>query len=257
LAKRNPARRAVFTDSMTGTTRATTGRRAGARHLLAFGGLCALLVVLAVAISVPAGATNARVIGKTKHTPAPDCPKTPCNAIGSVTGFQLVADGKKRPFNVHKNGTIVAWAVDLARVTKRQRKFFGKFFETDKFHMSPTARLAVLKHKGKRKYKLLKQSPPVKLNGTLGQKQIFTLDKPLRVRKGQIIGLTVPTWAPAFATELSSSGDQWRSSRSRGKCNAERDIKNGRPQQKVGSIRNYGCDYKTARLLYWAYFVPS
>src|SRR5919198_6446632 len=95
--KRNPARRAVFTDSMTGTTRPVTGRRAGARHRLAFGGLCGLLLALTVAIAVPAGATSARVIGKTKHTPSPDCPKTPCNAIGSVTGFQLAADGKKRP----------------------------------------------------------------------------------------------------------------------------------------------------------------
>ena len=28
-------------------------------------------------------------------------------------------------------------------------------------------------------------------------------------------------------------------------------------QQKVGSTRPYGCTYSAARLLYWAYFVPS
>ena len=28
-----------------------------------------------------------------------------------------------------------------------------------------------------------------------------------------------------------------------------------RPQQKVGSVRGYGCDYTSARLLYWAYYV--
>ena len=32
--------------------------------------------------------------------------------------------------------------------------------------------------------------------------------------------------------------------------------RNSRPQQKVGSVRGYGCDYTSARLLYWAYYVP-
>jgi hypothetical protein len=260
LPQRNPVRRAVFTDSMTGgTTRSTTGRRAGARDVLAFGGLCALLVALAVAIAVPAGATNARVIGKTKQTPPPDCPKSPCSGIGKVTGFMMVADGKKRPFNVHKDGTIVAWALDLSRPTNKQQRFFASVFKSDKYGKTPTARLAVLKHKGHKKYKLVKQTPTVKLNSSLGRKEIFTLDKPLRVHKGQIVALTYPTWASNFATEISSSANQWRGSRRKTKCNTSRlsIAKQSRPQQKVASVRNYGCDYKGARLLYWAYYVPS
>jgi hypothetical protein len=240
---------------MTGTTRSTTGWRRRARHLLGFGALCAAVVAMAIASS--AGAIGSKVIGKTKHTPHADCPKTPCSAIGSVTGFQRVADGKKRPFNVHKDGKIVAWALDLSKPSKKQRTFFGTFYKSDKFGMTPTARLAVIKHKGKRKYKLLRQSPVVKLRGALGQKEIFTLDKPLRIRQGEIVAISVPTWASAFATSLSGGGNQWRASRGKGKCNSESDIKAGRPQQRIDSIRNYGCDYKTARLLYWAYYVPG
>ena len=39
----------------------------------------------------------------------------------------------------------------------------------------------------------------MKLSGALGRKEIFTLDKPLRIRKGQTVALTVPTWASNFA----------------------------------------------------------
>jgi hypothetical protein len=266
---RNPAYGAVFTDPMTGTTRSTTGPRHRARHLLAFAGLCAALVALAVAIASPVGAISPKVIGKTKHTPPPSCPKDtaahPCAGLGRVTGFQLVADGTKRPFNVHKEGKIVAWALSLSKPTKSQRDFFAGLFKNDKFGKAPTARLAVIKHKGKRKYKLLKESPAVKLNSALGQKEIFTLDKPLKIRKGQIVALTIPTWASSFANSVSSSGNQWRSSRNPPNCSpkstSSADLKAfakaSKPQQKVGSTRNYGCDYKAGRLLYWAYYVPA
>src|SRR5919204_333515 len=108
-----------------------------------------------------------------KRNPAPRA------VFGRVTGFQLVAGGTKRPFNVHKDGKIVAWALDLSKPTKDQRAFFGGLFKNAKFGKAPTARLAVIRHKGKDNYKLLKQSPTVNLTSSLGRREIFTLDKPL------------------------------------------------------------------------------
>ena len=114
-----------------------------------------------------------------------------------------------------------------------------------------------------KKYKLLRQSPTVKLGGALGRKEIFTLDKPLRIRKGQVVALTFPTWASNFALNIEPAQDnQWRASRKK-KCGPEqheqdqRFAKKSKPQQKVGSVRHYSCDYTAARLLYWAYYVPS
>jgi hypothetical protein len=252
---------------MTGTIPPTTGRRRRGRHLIAFASLCAALAAVA-AVSV-AGATTARVIGKTKSTPPPACPQDtathPCAGVGRVTGFQRLADGKKRPFNIRKNGKIVAWAIDLSKPTKSQRGFFAGLFKSDRFGKNPTARLAVLKQKQKRDYKLLRQSPAVNLSSDLGRKQIFTLDTPLRVRQGQIVAITYPTWASNFANSISSSANQWRSSRTHPNCSPKngstravrRFAKASRPQQKVGSTRTYGCDYSAARLLYWAYFVPG
>jgi hypothetical protein len=252
---------------MTGTNEPTTGRRRRARHALAFAALCAaLLGVIAV---TSAGARDAKVLGKTKRTPNPACPNRQhpenCEVVGRATGFPLVANGEKRPFNVRENGKIVAWAVDLSRPTKDQRNGVGKLFKSDKFGKAPAARLAVIKHTNRRKkYRLLRQSPVVRLSGALGQKQLITLDKPLRVRKGQVVALTYPTWAPNFAHNgLGVKRNQWRASRSRRACapksGDQSDIRafarKSKPQQKIGSERTYGCDYTGARLLYWAYYV--
>jgi hypothetical protein len=247
---------------MTGTIESTAGRQRRGRPALAFAAVCVALVGV-VAVS-SAGAKQARVLGKTKHTPAPDCPKA-CEGIGRVTGFPLAAGGEKRPMNVHSNGRLVAWAIDLSRPKKSQRNFFGTLFKSDRYGKTPAARIAVIKHKQGTgsKYKLLRQSPVVKLSSYLGHKQLFTLDTPLKVRKGQIVALTVPTWASNFASGISRNRNRWRGSRTRRNCSPAssnvRDIKafarKSRPHQKVGSVRGYGCDYTAARLLYWAYFV--
>jgi hypothetical protein len=231
--------------------------------LLAFAGLCVGLTA-AIGIST-AGAKKATVIGKTKHTPGPSCPKdtgqNPCTATGRVTGFMTKADGHKHPYNVFKDGKIVAWAIDVSKPTKDQYDFFGTLLQNNTFGKHPSARIGVIKNKGHGKYKLLKQTPALDLKPVLGNKQVFTLDKPLKVHRGQVVALSLPTWAPAFASSVSASGNQWRASRRSKKCNVDRDhiqnAKSSKAQQKVGSVRPYKCQYSAARLLYWAYFVPS
>jgi len=245
----------------TKTSTAHTARRGS--YVLAFAVLCAILVVT---VAIPtAGARRATVLGQTKHKANPACPadtnKHPCSAIGSVTGFMTNADGNKHPFNVFKEGKIVAWAIDVSRPDKEQRNFFGTLFKSEAFGQHPSARISVIKNKSHGKYKLVKQSKAMDLQSVLGRKQIFTLNKPLRVHPGQVVALTLPTWAPNFAVNLSPDANQWRASRRKGKCNTDRDhianVKASRPQQDVGSLRPYQCRYEGARLLYWAYFVPN
>lgn len=241
--------------------------------LLVFAGLCVGLTA-AIGIST-AGATKATIIGKTKSTPPPSCGNkkqpTACNAVGRVTGYMTVADGKKHPFNVFQNGKIVAWSIDLSKPfqTKKypQMDFLGTLFENNKFGKSPSARLAVLKRKEKHKFKLIRQSKAIDLNSFLGSKQTFTLNKPLHVRKGQVVALTYPTWASNFAYQnISADGNQWRASRDGKHCSPKhpnnaksvhRFARKSSAQQKVGSTRPYECNYSQGRLLYWAYFVPS
>ena len=90
----------------------------------------------------------------------------------------------------------------------------------------------------------------------LGSNVTFALDQPLIVKTGNIIALTIPTWAPAFAVGLTDNSG-WRASRQTDKCTKTPDIKESHPQQKVGTDKQYGCFYKTARLLYTATVVKG
>lgn len=247
-----------------GETRTPTRTaRRRAVYALAFAALCATLIA---AVAIPsAGASKAKVIGQTKNTPNPSCPakKTGgCSVMGSVTGFMTKADGEKGPFHVFKDGTIVAWAIDLSRPSKSERSDFISLFKNKTFGGHPSGRISVLKGQGHHKFKLVKQSAAIDLNNALGRKEVFTLNKPLRVRKGQVIAMTTPTWVSnfAFGGNVSSKGNQWRASRSKKRCNVTHsrpNIEASKPQQKVGGTRRYACKYTGARLLYWAYFVPN
>jgi hypothetical protein len=228
-------------------------------HGLAFAVLCAAIV--AVGAVAFAGAAQVKKLGDTKHTPRPACPKDttqhPCEAVGSVTGFQLEANGEKQPFKAHKDGKVVAWAIRLSRPNKSQRNFFGDFFKNERFGTAPTARIAVLTRVERHDYKLRRQGPVARLRSHLGDRQLFTLNEPLRIRKGDLLALTYPTWGSNFANDVNRRGNHWRSSRRKGKCSGAEDIQDGKPQTKVGSVRTYGCDYGGARLLYWGYYVPD
>jgi hypothetical protein len=215
----------------------------------------ALAALLCLAFAAPLEGAK---LGQTARTPKPACPKSPCQAVGRTTALQLVADGRRAPFKARKSGNIVAWALDLSRPTKKQRAFFGDFFSTNALGMRPTARVAVVKRKGKgRRYKLKRQSPVIDLSSSLGSYQVFTLTEPLRIAKGEFMALTIPTWASSFSVDLNRTSNIWRASRADGKCTAENDIKAGKAQQKVGSTREYGCDYSTARVLYWGFYEPK
>jgi hypothetical protein len=220
----------------------------------------ALLTLLGVLVTLlatdSAGARGAKILGRTDRTPAPACPRTPCEAVGKVTGYQLSADGRRAPFRARQDGTLVAWAIKLSKPDKEQRDFFGNFYSSPESGSKPTARISVIKKVEGKRYKLKRQSPVVELASSLGTRQVFTLTEPMRINDGELLALTIPTWSPSFAINLSGKRNVWRASRGKNKCSSRSDIKNSKPHQKTGSTRQYGCDYKTARLLYWGYYVP-
>jgi hypothetical protein len=245
---------------------AATGKRPGT-VAIAFAAACACLVAgVATLGSDPAGAADAKatVIGKTKSAPKPNCP-TPegdnvpadraCQAMGRVTGFQTSADGRRNPFKVRKPGTIVAWSVAVSKPDRKERNFFAEALSKSG---PPSARLSILKPKGKGRFKLVKQSPVVQLESVLGNRPVFTLTDPLRVRKGMVVALTTPTWISNLADYQAQNSDEWRASREQGQCGVgpggEQDLlERSRPQQKVGGQRHYDCTYEGARLMYWAF----
>ena len=223
--------------------------------------LLALLATLAGIVTLGgaerAGAANAKTLGKTDRTPTASCPNN-CTAIGSVTGFQTIADGKKQPFKVRQDGHVVAWSMDLGKPDKEQKKFFGELFGDNEFGEKSSARLAILKPEGKSKFKLKSQTPAVQTSSGLGNEPVYTINDPLRVKKGDIVGLTVPTWSANFTAGLSRNDNSWRASRSPKKCSDKlEDIRASKPAEEVGKSRRFGCEFRGSRLLYWAYMVPS
>ena len=219
--------------------------------------LAAVVFAGALAVAIGTGSAGAApktiVLGAAAPAP-PSCPEN-CQAIGKTTGFQLSIGKTQEPCAAPAAGRLVAWSIKLAAPNEKQTTFFDDFFGGP-----PQARITVLKpitkqiEQGRMVYKLKSQGPVEDLKPFLGTTTTFTLQQPLVVREGQVVALSVPTWAPAFAVNL---GDKtsWRASRKKGKCSRAEDIEAGTAHQVAGQDRVYGCLYKTARLLYSATLV--
>jgi hypothetical protein len=234
----------------------------------------ACLLAGLVAAAAPGDADSAPVrvvvLGQTSETPPASCPgktvnnvpEVECLVEGHITGFQSIADGIARPFEAPFEGKIIAWSITLAKpstvVTKTTTDEVGFF---DDFFGTPSqARIGVLRQvEGSKppKYTLVRQSPLEILNPYFGSTPIFALDHPLTVLKGQIVALTIPTWAPMFAINISKEENTWRGSRLPDHCIQREDIQGGHPQQGVGKVKTYGCYYSGARLLYTATLVKK
>jgi hypothetical protein len=237
-----------------------------------------LAAALAVAVAVVAAAwpgtagsapPRTVVLGQVDTVERPSCPGRivnnvevePCRVEGHVSGFQVMAGGVPNPYEAPFDGKIVAWSISLSRPS---RKDTGKttdevgFFND--FLGSPSrARIGVLRRlKGSKppRYKLVRQSPLQTLNPHFGSTPVFALEHPLTVLRGQVVALTIPTWAPMFAFNVAEN-NTWRGSRPPGKCSSRSDIQDGNPQQGVGKVKTYGCYYSAARLLYTATVVKK
>jgi hypothetical protein len=206
--------------------------------------LAPLTVLGALVVAAPAHAVE---LGAPSTPDMASCPEK-CQAIGQVSGYQLRQGSMVNPFRAPGRGKITAFSITLGSPTEKQRTFF-----TNTFGGAPTARISVLRRGSRRKHRLTGHSPVFDLTSHLGSTQTFTLERPLTVKEGYVVALTVPTWAPAFAVGLSRE-EGWRSSRDLRHC---ADVRQQAAQQRRGSLRTYGCFYRTARLLYTVTYEPA
>ena len=190
-------------------------------------------------------------LGATTDAPPVSCPDHDCTAIARVTGYQVLQRGSRRhPFLVRRSGKVVAFTLQLGRPSESQTERF-----TARFMRGPTARLGILRPGRRARRRLVAQSEVVDVARYLGSAPTFALRRPLRVAKGDIVALTVPTWLPAFSVNLGRD-HSWRASRPPDQC-GDRYLFRPAAHQRLRTTKVYGCSYTGARLRYSATFVPD
>jgi hypothetical protein len=212
-----------------------------------------ILVVLATLGLAPAASARVVELGADVDPAArPSCPEN-CQGLGYVTGYMGNSGKGSNPFLIRRAGKIVAFTVALGKPDANQVKFF-----TDLYGSPASLRLSILRKGKTRKarltHRLLRQSEVYRVDQYFGSTPTFALDEPIKVDKGNIVALTVPTWAPAFAVGLPRN-NWWRSSRRKGQCD---NVSQRAAMQTIGGLRMFGCTYKEgARLMYTATYIPD
>jgi hypothetical protein len=212
--------------------------------------LASLTLLLAVPGLATATLTEVGVIPPTTPETTPSCPASPCLAVSRTTGFQVKVATNTTLTNIPKAGSIVAWTINLGKPNATQIKFFNA-----NEGGAAEAGIAILapQKKPNLTYKLIASSPMVKLEKYFGKTAQFPLERSIQVKKGYIVALTVPTWAPALALGFGKD-TSWRASREKKQCAS---TSSQSTQTSIGSEVQYFCLYQTARLTYSATLVST
>jgi hypothetical protein len=214
--------------------------------------LFSLLGVAVVAALIgPASAGAAISAVPVADTPfgKPSCPEVegvPCSAITRTIGYQAKVGTNRGLMAVKANGRLVSFTLTLGKPTDDEVKFFEKGFGG-----APKASVAVLRRGNKLRARVVATSPPVDLTPYLGKTVEFPLETTIPVEKGWVVGISVPTWAPAFSVGLGSD-TSWRASRKKSQC---KDFST-QTAFSQGSVPQFYCLYRKEQLTYSARVIP-
>jgi hypothetical protein len=214
--------------------------------------LTALLAGIGLTLALPAGSAamlaDVGVIPETTPPTTPSCP-TSCLAVTRTTGYQVKVGATRGLVTAPREGTVVAWTVMLGKPNTTQIKFFNA-----NEGGPASAAIAVLRPQPKPNlaYKLVAQSPVIPLENYFGKTAQFPLATTIPVKKGDVIALAVPTWAPALALGFTNE-TSWRASRPRSQCSST----SAQSSQQIGATVQYYCLYRQARLTYSATLIST
>ena len=220
--------------------------------------LAAAVAALGVLFAPAAASAQVIELGATS-TPlvAPSCPAgvSPANCkivLTQVTALETIRDGVAYPTTVKKPGSIVAFTVGLSRLAADTATARADIHFLDQTYGGTTrAAITVLRPKGAKKLRnwtVVAESPVFHLQPYLGQVVQLTLPAPLPVEKGDVVGLTIPTWAPVLSIQLPSSKFAYRQGRARN-CGTPPATNQA---QAVKQTATYKCNYAGTRVEYSA-----
>jgi len=175
------------------------------------------------------------------------CPEN-CQAVSRTTGYQAKVGPDRALYQAPADGRIVAWTIALGKPGPKQTAFFN-----ERLGGESQAAVVVLASSKKLVRQVVAKSPLQKLTDYFGTVVQFPLDASLAVKKGQYVGLTVPSWAPALQIGLGSD-TSWRASRAADGCG---DTSTQSALVGTRSSTAFKCLFRTARLTYSATFISS
>jgi len=169
-----------------------------------------------------------------------------------VTGVETLRDGRVYPTTAPRAGRLVAFTVGLSALDRNHSMRRSEIRSQDQAWAGTTrVQITVLRRVGARRrhiFKTVGQGPVVHVQPYLGLVVQFPLDRALVVHRGDVIGLTTPTWAPMLTIMLNSHKFAYRQSRSKNCGNPAASSQ----AQNVGQQVTYGCDYPGTRMEYSA-----
>jgi hypothetical protein len=195
---------------------------------------------------------------------APTCPAnvsaTNCTIVlAQVTSFETLRDGVANPDTIKQSGMISSFTIGIAGTTT--------VTPADILHLNkiyggpPEVQLTVLRPTGtpaNPSYRVAAQSQVYRVRSEFGKVAEFPLAPSLPVVRGEVLALTIPTWAPVLSFQLDTTKFSYAQSRV-----AVPNTKGGAPtcnnkipvnlaQIVVGELSNYGCSYPGTRIEYSA-----
>ena len=224
----------------------------------------ALAATLGLALaSAPASAQIVELGSTATPLVAPACPRgvSPANCfiiLTRTTALQTVSDGVSFPTKVTKAGWIVAFTVGLSRLSTNASTERSYLHVLDQaYGGTPRLALTVLKPGPNHRFTVAAQTPIFHVLPYLGGLVELPLSLPptfsqfsaIPVVPGELVALSVPTWAPVLSYNLSASKFAYRQSRG---SNCKNAAPTETAQLTLGASAQYLCNYATTRVEYAA-----
>ena len=205
-------------------------------------------LAIAAALALPAAApAKIGELGQLTDGVRGACPVN-CQAVSRTTGYQAKVGPLRTLYQAPADGRIVAWTIALGKPGPKQTAFF-----TERLGGESMATIVVLAAEKKLVRRVVAKAPLQELTEYFGQVVQFPLVRSLPIKKGQFVGLSVPSWAPALQIGLGAD-TSWRASREKDTCGDT-----SSQSALVGSraAAPFACLFKTARLTYSATLVTD
>ncbi len=213
------------------------------------------------------GVASAQIVelGATSNSPVamPACPAgvslADCRIVLThTTAVQTETNGLVNPTRVTKDGWIVAFTVGLSKLVSDPKTELSLLKGLDaRWGGPPQLVLTVLKPAPKNKYTVVAQSATFHVLPFLGSvlqeplslPPTFTAMTALPVKKGDVVGLTVLTWAPVLTYNLTAGKYSYRQSR---RANCIHSPGTQTAQTTLNATQQYLCSYTGTRVQYSA-----